>query len=170
MLAVLRGTAELADCAARVGAIVVSYTAPDRAIIDAGSKTLSNDPLTSVFPTTYTGFGLVNGLPGWTLHALSEEHGWLQWEGRRAPTSLVVGQQVQILPNHICPVFHALGECLLVERGEYAATWRGIPRGSGRSLYSPRGCRHRRSGELGCQPSHRTEPAGGRSAYLCESA
>ena len=129
---VLRGTAELADCAARVVATVVSHAVPDRAIIDAGSKALSHDPLSAIFPTTLRGFGLVIGLPGWSLHGLSEEHGWLQWEGRKAPTSLAVGQQVQILPNHICPVFHALGECLVVEGGEYAATWRGIPRGSGR--------------------------------------
>ena len=127
---VLRGTAALADCAARVVATIVSHTAPDRAVIDAGSKALSQDPLSAMYPTELGVFGLVLGLPGWALHSLSEEHGWLQWRGKTPPPPLHVGQQVQVLPNHICSVFHVLGECLVVEGGEITETWRGIPRGS----------------------------------------
>lgn len=129
---VLRGTAQLAQCAARVVATVVSHAASDRAIIDAGSKALSSDALAAVYPTDLRRFGLVAGLPGWSLVGLSEEHGWLQWTGKTAPVPLTVGQQVQILPNHICPVFHALGDCLMVAGGEHDVTLKGIPRGSGR--------------------------------------
>ena len=39
------GTCALDDCALTVVATVVSVPAPDRAVVDAGSKTLSSDPL-----------------------------------------------------------------------------------------------------------------------------
>jgi hypothetical protein len=40
-----------------------------------------------------------------------------------------VGQRLQILPVHICSVFHALGEAEVVERGEHVGTWASSARG-----------------------------------------
>ncbi len=39
------GTCRPEDCALTIVATVVSVPAPDRAVVDAGSKTLSSDPL-----------------------------------------------------------------------------------------------------------------------------
>ena len=53
------GTCGLEDCALTILATVVSVPAPDRAVVDAGSKTLSSDPLRP----RAGGYGLVAG-PG----------------------------------------------------------------------------------------------------------
>jgi len=126
---VLRETVGLERCAARVLATVVSHVAANRAIIDAGSKALGQDRLSIHVPGGVEGHGLLIGLPGWHLHQLSEEHGWLQWIGRGAPTPLTVGQRVQVLPNHICSVFHVLGESTVIEDGQVVAIWTATARG-----------------------------------------
>lgn len=126
---VLRGTVGLESCAARVVTTVVSHTAADRAIIDAGSKSLGQDLLGIWFADASPGHGLLIGQPGWKLYKLSEEHGWLRWEGSGAPTPLAVGQRLQVLPNHICSVFHVLGESVVVEDGEAVGTWVATARG-----------------------------------------
>jgi D-serine deaminase-like pyridoxal phosphate-dependent protein len=93
---VRRWTADVGDCAATVIATVVSRPADDRAIIDAGSKTLSSDSDVAGQP----GHGIVVGRPDLVLQRLTEEHGILQL----APGSeLRVGQRLRIIPNHICP-------------------------------------------------------------------
>jgi D-serine deaminase-like pyridoxal phosphate-dependent protein len=129
---VTRGTATLDTCAARVVSTVIAHAAPDRALIDAGSKSLGQD-LLSIWTGGGGGdHGLLVDLPGWSLHALSEEHGWLRWTGDGPPTELQIGTQVQILPNHICSVFHVLGESVIVDHGEYVATWKSTARGESR--------------------------------------
>jgi len=90
------GTCGLDDCGLTVIATVVSVPAPGRAVLDAGSKTLSNDPLR---PRT-GGFGWVLGGES-RLGRLSEEHGVIDV----APgESFRVGQRVRVLPNHACVV------------------------------------------------------------------
>ncbi len=126
---VLRGTVGLDRCAARVMTTVVSSAAPDRAIIDAGSKSLGQDLLAIWFANGAAGHGLVIGEPGWSLYKLSEEHGWMRWVGAGPPRPLVVGQRLQIVPNHICSVFHALGESVIVRNGSVEATWVATARG-----------------------------------------
>jgi D-serine deaminase-like pyridoxal phosphate-dependent protein len=90
------GTCEREDCAMTVLATVVSVPAPDRAVVDAGSKTLSSDTLRP----RPDGHGLVLG-SGSRLRSLSEEHGVLKVE---QGDSFRVGQRVRILPNHACVV------------------------------------------------------------------
>jgi D-serine deaminase-like pyridoxal phosphate-dependent protein len=92
---VARGAAELADCALRVVATVVSKPTPERAIIDAGSKVLTSDLL------GLAGYGMVVGLPGVAIDQLSEEHGRLS---SAEPIPLAVGDRVEIVPNHACVV------------------------------------------------------------------
>lgn len=123
------GTVGIHRCAARVLATVVSRAEPTRAIIDAGSKSLGLDQLTIRGDDNDPTFGLVVGHPGWKLRRLSEEHGWLEWEGAGRPTGLEVGQKLQILPVHICSVFHSLGEAEVVKNGEHIGTWISTARG-----------------------------------------
>lgn len=126
---VLRGVVGVERCAARVLATVVSHRAPDHAIIDAGSKVLGQDRLGVHVPGGVSGHGLLVGLPGWHLHQLSEEHGWLRWVGDGPPRGIELGQRVQVLPNHICSVFHEVGESLVIDDGEIAGTWTVTARG-----------------------------------------
>lgn len=92
---VLDGTCALEDCALTVLTTVVSVPTDHRAIIDAGSKTLSSDI------RTMTGYGHVLGRDDIVIDQLSEEHGRLVSEG---PIGLEVGERVRILPNHACVV------------------------------------------------------------------
>jgi D-serine deaminase-like pyridoxal phosphate-dependent protein len=75
---------------------VVSVPAPDRAVLDAGSKTLSADPLRP----HAGGHGLVVGRRS-RLARLSEEHGVVQVEPGE---SFRIGERVRVLPNHACVV------------------------------------------------------------------
>jgi D-serine deaminase-like pyridoxal phosphate-dependent protein len=90
------GTCGVEDCALTVVATVVSVPAPDRAVVDAGSKTLSSDPLRP----RPGGYGQVLGRAS-RIERLSEEHGVVAVaEGE----SFRVGERVRILPNHSCVV------------------------------------------------------------------
>jgi D-serine deaminase-like pyridoxal phosphate-dependent protein len=90
------GTCDREDCAMTVLATVVSVPASGRAVVDAGSKTLSSDPLRP----RPDGHGLILGSRS-RLRSLSEEHGVLRVE---EGDSFRVGERVRILPNHACVV------------------------------------------------------------------
>jgi D-serine deaminase-like pyridoxal phosphate-dependent protein len=90
------GSCSIEDCALTVLATVVSAPAPDRAVLDAGSKTLSSDPLRP----RPGGHGLILGRRG-RIERLSEEHGVVKVEPGEA---FRVGERVQVLPNHACVV------------------------------------------------------------------
>jgi D-serine deaminase-like pyridoxal phosphate-dependent protein len=122
------GNATPATCAARVVATVVSHPAPGRAFIDAGSKSLSYDGVPSRAVPGYGGYGLVADLPGWQLQRLSEEHGWLGWTGAGEPPPLTIGQQVQVIPNHICNAFWNVGVSAGIRSGEVEGRWSIIDR------------------------------------------
>ncbi len=103
------GTCGLEDCAMTVIATVISTSgAANQAVVDAGSKTLSSDPLRP----RGGGHGLVLGTNS-RIARLSEEHGVIE----AAPgDSFSVGQRVRILPNHACVVSN-LHDRLLGVRG-----------------------------------------------------
>jgi D-serine deaminase-like pyridoxal phosphate-dependent protein len=90
------GTCAVEDCALTVLATVVSVPAADRAVVDAGSKTLSSDPLRP----RPGGYGRVLGRRG-ALQKLSEEHGVVSVPRGE---SYRVGERVRLLPNHACVV------------------------------------------------------------------
>jgi|SRR5438105_596235 len=115
------GTCGPEDCALSVMATVVSAPAPGRAVLDAGSKTLSTDPLRP----REGGYGSVVGRRA-VLARLSEEHGVLEVEdGER----FRVGERVRVLPNHACVVSN-LHERVLAVRGESVeAEWAVAARG-----------------------------------------
>jgi D-serine deaminase-like pyridoxal phosphate-dependent protein len=110
------GAASLDDCAMTVVATVVSKPAPDRLILDSGSKTLTTDLARGFGPTP--GYGAVLAPDGKTIDAnlaierLSEEHATVRTHG---VTALEPGDRVRILPNHACVVANLVDEVLLVE-------------------------------------------------------
>jgi len=102
------GLASEADCAMRILTTVVSQTAPDRAVIDAGSKSLAMDPHRD------GGHGHVVGFPQVSVARLTEEHGQLEFP-KAAP--LRVGQRLQVIPNHVCPAINLFDKVYGVRGG-----------------------------------------------------
>lgn len=100
------GVTAFSECAATVLTTVISTPAGDRAIVDAGSKTLSSD-------RGAHGGGLQSygALPGRDLsvYGLSEEHGFVR-VGRGE--SVRVGEKIRIIPAHACQVFNLMGEAV----------------------------------------------------------
>jgi D-serine deaminase-like pyridoxal phosphate-dependent protein len=82
-----------------------------RAIVDAGSKALSSEAADD-------GFGLVLEAPTSRLVRLDEEHGYVE-----PGDGLELGQQVRIVPNHVCLAVNLADELVAVRGGEIAARW-----------------------------------------------
>jgi D-serine deaminase-like pyridoxal phosphate-dependent protein len=117
---VSRGVCGWEDCALSVLATVVSVPAPNRAIVDAGSKTLTSDLL------GLTGYGHVLTRPDISIDQLSEEHGRLVSEG---PIGLTVGQKVRIIPNHACVVTNMFDSVNIVSGDTLQDVWPVVARG-----------------------------------------
>ncbi|MCK0198738.1 D-TA family PLP-dependent enzyme [Ancylobacter sp. 6x-1] len=118
---VARGACAWEDCALTVLATVVSVPAPGRAIIDAGSKTLTSDLL------GLTGYGHVLGRPDIVIDQLSEEHGRLVSEDA---IGFAVGDTVRIVPNHACVVTNMVDAVHVVQDAEpRIAPWPVAARG-----------------------------------------
>ena len=117
---VARGACGWEDCAVAVLATVVSVPAPNRAIVDAGSKVLTSDLL------GLTGYGHVLGRPDIAIDQLSEEHGRLTSTG---PIELAVGDRLRIVPNHVCVVVNMMDEIHLVAEDGVATKLPVVARG-----------------------------------------
>jgi D-serine deaminase-like pyridoxal phosphate-dependent protein len=115
------GTCGPEDCALTILATVVSVPAPGRAVLDAGSKTLSSDPLRP----RAGGYGRILGRSS-RLEKLSEEHGVVavaEGEGFR------VGERVLVLPNHACVVANLHDSLVGVSGGRVEAVLAVAARG-----------------------------------------
>lgn len=111
----------LEDCAMTVLATVVSVPNPSRAVVDAGSKTLSSDTLRP----TPGGHGFVLGRAS-RVARLSEEHGVIDVApGER----FAVGERVRILPNHACVVSNLHDRLHAIRDGRVEEVWRVAARG-----------------------------------------
>ncbi|MCL7998105.1 D-TA family PLP-dependent enzyme [Brucella sp. 21LCYQ03] len=101
---VAKGAATLDDCALTVLATIVSHPTEDRAIIDAGSKSLSSDTL------GLPDFGELAGRPDARVTGLSEEHGTVKGD----IAGLKVGDKVRVIPDHVCVVSNLFDEVHLI--------------------------------------------------------
>jgi D-serine deaminase-like pyridoxal phosphate-dependent protein len=106
---VAAGVATLEDCALTIYSTVVSRAAPERGILDAGSKTLTSDS------GGLDGYGLILEHPEARIARFAEEHGFLDLA--RSNTRPEVGDVVRIVPNHVCVVVNMMDEVVMV-RGE----------------------------------------------------
>jgi D-serine deaminase-like pyridoxal phosphate-dependent protein len=105
------------DCAVTVLATVISDAVPGQVVIDAGAKALGREPLRG---SEGSGYGAVLDHPEVHVARMSEEHGILDlsdsvWKPQ-------VGEQVRIVPNHVCIVTH-LFDAVLGVRGDIVETW-----------------------------------------------
>ncbi len=100
------GAATFDDCALTVLATVVSRPTSTRAVIDAGSKSLSSDLL------GLDGYGCIRGHEDIAVASLSEEHGVINLpEPSDWPR---VGDRIEIVPNHACVVSNLFDQVHLV--------------------------------------------------------
>jgi D-serine deaminase-like pyridoxal phosphate-dependent protein len=110
------------DCAARFVATVVSRTAPDRCVLDTGSKSLAMDPSKS-----HPGHGYIVGHPDVVIAKLSEEHGVCELPA--GEEGFEVGDRVEVIPNHICPTVNLMNELFIAREGKIVDTWKIAARG-----------------------------------------
>jgi D-serine deaminase-like pyridoxal phosphate-dependent protein len=109
-------------CAARILATVVSRPAPDRCIVDGGSKTLSLDKTPS-----HPGHGYIVGHEDAIIDRMSEEHGVVLLPPDEQ--DFQIGDRVEIIPNHICPTVNLMDQLTIVRDGHVADVWPVAARG-----------------------------------------
>ena len=129
--------ATLDDCALTILVTVVSRPTVDRAVIDAGSKTLSSDLLA---PGQGDGYGLLPDYPEAIIARLNEEHGIINVE--RCLRKPEVGERVRVIPNHVCVVTNLHDRSTSIET---AMSWRNY-----RSV-----CGAKRTSTSQCTVSHK---------------
>jgi D-serine deaminase-like pyridoxal phosphate-dependent protein len=115
------GLGSLADCALKVQTRVVSHAAPDRCVIDAGSKSLSSDLL------GLNGYGRILEHPEWEIYGLSEEHGHVRaTPGSGEPK---IGELVTVIPNHACVVTNLYDRICAARQGRVETFYEVAARG-----------------------------------------
>ena len=107
---VARDTCTFEDCALAVLTTVVSRPTSDRAIVDAGTKSLTSDLL------GLQGFGVVHNLGDAKIYTANEEHGFLDISHLTQKPS--VGDLLRITPNHVCPVTNLFDEVVFIKGEE----------------------------------------------------
>jgi 3-hydroxy-D-aspartate aldolase len=109
---------EKADCAATVVSTVISKPTADRAVVDAGSKTLSMDKPQLPVPKYRDDIEYVNA---------SEEHGWLDIS--ESEESVDVGDQIEFIVPHVCATINLHDTIIGVRDGRVEELWEVQARG-----------------------------------------
>lgn len=117
-----RTTAAIGVCgpeeyAYTVLATVVSTAVPGQAVIDAGAKALAKEELRG----EGGGYGVLLDQPEVTVKAMSEEHGLLDLSGTAWRPR--VGDQVRVVPNHVCVSVNLHEELWAVQAGKVLERW-----------------------------------------------
>ncbi len=108
---VAEGAAGWDDIALTVWSTVVSRPTDDRAVLDAGSKTLSSDRAGGL-----PGYGHLPDYPDAVIVRLNEEHGVVDLSAcARKPE---IGERVRIIPNHVCVVTNLHDRMVLARGGQ----------------------------------------------------
>ena len=106
---------------------VYSEREKPEALVSAGSLAMGREPCKS-----YPGWGIVTGTlgnsktssvydergerTGWIVGRISQEHGILVWEGDGSKCNeLVIGDKVEVWPNHMCVAGAGFGWYLIVD-------------------------------------------------------
>jgi D-serine deaminase-like pyridoxal phosphate-dependent protein len=118
---VLLGAATLDQVALSVLATVVSVPAADRFILDAGAKVLGPDR-----PAWAPGHGMLPGYPDAVITGLWEHHAVVHVPAGPRPSP---GDQVRVIPNHVCTVVNLVDQLYVVTDGELAGRWPVTARG-----------------------------------------
>lgn len=108
---------EKADCAATVLATVISKPAPDRVIVNAGSKSISMDTNRMPIPKYRDDLDYVRA---------SEEHGWID---ASTADDIEVGDRIEFIVPHVCTTINLHDTLLGVRDGEVRELWEVQARG-----------------------------------------
>ena len=112
------------QCALRVLTAVVSRPVDGRAILDAGSKTMSSAVREGAGGPS---MGHIVEYPDARFRGASEEHGSVDVSAcERKPA---IGERVQVLPVHACPCVNEHDEMVAVRKGKVEAVWPILARG-----------------------------------------
>jgi D-serine deaminase-like pyridoxal phosphate-dependent protein len=120
---VAQGAMRADEVALFARATVISRPAEDRAIVDAGSKTLSTDGPWE----PGRGFGYLASDPSTRVVSMWEEHGVLGL-GKDA-RGLRVGDRVSIVPNHVCTAINLHDRIVGVHEDRIETVWKIAARG-----------------------------------------
>lgn len=107
---VTRGVCARQECGLTMLATVVSRPTADRAMIDAGTKSLTSDLL------GLEGYGILSDYGDAKIYEANEEHGYVNLAGVAAKPS--VGDRVRVLPNHVCPVVNLFDRVVFIRGDE----------------------------------------------------
>jgi D-serine deaminase-like pyridoxal phosphate-dependent protein len=121
---IAQGAAGAADIAAFIITTVVARPAPDRLVVDAGSKVLTSDRMLVADPPA--SFGWVWGHDDWDVVRLSEEHGVVQVP---PGADVAVGDRLALVPNHVCPTINLASFVTVAEAGRVTGRWPVAARG-----------------------------------------
>jgi D-serine deaminase-like pyridoxal phosphate-dependent protein len=113
------------DCAQRIVMTVVSRPTPDRAILDGGSKALSNDGVYKPM----TGYGRILEYPDAVIPHLSEEHGHVDLSACPQERRPERGERVTVIANHACGATNLHDEVVGVRGGKVEVIWPVLARG-----------------------------------------
>lgn len=115
---IVAGGCNVEQCAASILTTIVSVARPGQVIVDSGSKSISSDPLAGSDEQT---FGYVREAPGARFFRLNEEHGYVNIE--QAERNFHVGDQIHIIPNHICVAVNLQEEVYGIRDGNVEVVW-----------------------------------------------
>jgi D-serine deaminase-like pyridoxal phosphate-dependent protein len=115
------GVASWEDCAMQVRATVVSRPAPDRAVLDCGSKVLTSDQY------YVEHYGRLPAYAGAFVSGLSEEHAIVDLS--QCTLRPAIGDVVEVIPNHCCSVSNMNDEVHGVRDGIVEVSWPVAARG-----------------------------------------
>lgn len=101
--------------AATILTTVISKPTKDRIITDVGAKGLTMQKR-AVGMTKTRGLGLIKGHPNSEVDSVFDEHAIIYDEELSA--ELKVGDTLEIIPNHICPVVNLYDEAYFIKDGE----------------------------------------------------
>mgnify|MGYP001034843485 FL=1 len=101
-------------CAATVLATVISRPTEERVIIDVGAKGLTMQTRTAGICAT-EGLGYIKDY-GIYIDKVYDEHGIIY--NKEFRDKIKVGDKIEIIPNHICPVCNLYDKAYLVSRGK----------------------------------------------------
>ncbi|MFE6719114.1 alanine racemase [Streptomyces albidoflavus] len=117
------GTCEVEDLALVAAATVISVPAPDRFVLDVGSKVLGADR-----SPWMTGHGYLPQFPQGSVTGLWEHHAVVRLpEGAKGPR---LGSVVAVVPNHVCTPVNLADELLIVRDREVIDRWQVTARGA----------------------------------------
>ncbi|MFA1548934.1 alanine racemase [Actinomadura chokoriensis] len=110
------GGPDASECSLAVISTVVDVPAPDRLVLDAGSKSLPAERMSTLTP----GFGLVDGHPDVVIEKLYEEHGLAR---SATPHGLAPGDRVAVVPNHACTAVNLFAQYSVHDGTSFVDTW-----------------------------------------------